>query len=525
MTFAEYNTDDNYDNKNGFESSLEELVKLGLEEGKTSDDIKSSLSPKWQKSKKIDEFDNYVSKYSKPKEEKKETEKPKEEAAKENDLDAIIKEEIRKDETPDLDKKEEQFYDEQKKYSDKAEAETLKNIDKKSDYNWQKEYETTSRMSDAYKRIDDKMVNQLPTFMLKRYMDGEFGDPKSSDAKLRLAYFIINGVQTALRRFSNGAALAAGKAPLYANEMSEYEKYQATNLEQGLQNRWNKYKQETQAAIDLATKEGMNEQEARLAIEQLTRDKTANTLWNMMDSNQKIYAMEVTKKIGDALGDMDISELGNFIAGAAYEGTADKDKVAAIGIAKLAANAPEILDNLQDGNIKDMVMGMIGGNPSFEGASIGGGLLSGSGKKETGATLEDGTDIDAGKIMTGGDFDKIKTAAEKLGNQYYNGEIDEKKFRSEYAKLEAEMSKHNIYNKAKNIMSADDYLKQIHRNKLNEIGAALDELNANAKNMSTKDYEEQYEDLKANAKKWGIDEKSFNGMEKEKNKAIKKTKK
>ena len=64
MTFAEYNTDDNYDNKNGFESSLEELVKLGLAEGKTSDEIKSSLSPKWQKSKKIGEFDNYVSKYS-----------------------------------------------------------------------------------------------------------------------------------------------------------------------------------------------------------------------------------------------------------------------------------------------------------------------------------------------------------------------------------------------------------------------------------------------------------------------------
>ena len=67
MTFAEYNTDDNYDNKNGFESSLEELVKLGLAEGKTSDEIKSSLSPKWQKSKKIGEFDNYVSKYSTPK--------------------------------------------------------------------------------------------------------------------------------------------------------------------------------------------------------------------------------------------------------------------------------------------------------------------------------------------------------------------------------------------------------------------------------------------------------------------------
>ena len=75
MTFDEYNTDENFDKK---ESSLDELVKLGLEEGKSSDEIKSSLSPKWQKSKKIGEFDNYVTKYSKPKEE------PKTEEVKEN---------------------------------------------------------------------------------------------------------------------------------------------------------------------------------------------------------------------------------------------------------------------------------------------------------------------------------------------------------------------------------------------------------------------------------------------------------
>ena len=64
MTFAEYNTDANFDND---KSSLDELVKIGLSEGKTSDEIKSSLSPKWQNSKKIGEFDNYVSKYSTPK--------------------------------------------------------------------------------------------------------------------------------------------------------------------------------------------------------------------------------------------------------------------------------------------------------------------------------------------------------------------------------------------------------------------------------------------------------------------------
>ena len=71
MTFAEYNTDENYDND---KSSLDELVKIGLSEGKSGEDIKNSLSPKWKKSKKIGEFDNYVKQYSTaPKSEEKKT--------------------------------------------------------------------------------------------------------------------------------------------------------------------------------------------------------------------------------------------------------------------------------------------------------------------------------------------------------------------------------------------------------------------------------------------------------------------
>ena len=78
MTFDEYNTDENFDKK---ESSLDELVKIGVSEGKTDKEIKDSLSPKWQKSKKIGEFDTYYQNYATPKkeevkEEVKETEKP-----------------------------------------------------------------------------------------------------------------------------------------------------------------------------------------------------------------------------------------------------------------------------------------------------------------------------------------------------------------------------------------------------------------------------------------------------------------
>jgi hypothetical protein len=70
--------------------------------------------------------------------------------------------------------------------------------------------------------------------MFKRYQNGEFGDPKGSDAKLRLAHFMINGVGTALSNISHTIRKDG------IQEQSDAEKYQQTNLEEGLKNRWNK---------------------------------------------------------------------------------------------------------------------------------------------------------------------------------------------------------------------------------------------------------------------------------------------
>ena len=512
MTFDEYNTDENFDKK---ESSLDELVKIGVSEGKTDKEIKDSLSPKWQKSKKIGEFDTYYKNYATPKkEEVRETEKPAE----------PFKEETPKTKTT-LTSGDKNYMQQVDDVGEATEEKELEKIIKNSDKNYNALYDTMDKQGKAFGKIDDKMVAQFPTFMFKRFKDGEFGDPKSSDAKLRLAYFMINGVQSKLKNASNAAAIAAGRSPMFSDTTSDYEKYQQTNFAQGLENRWNKYKQETQSAIDLAKKEGMNEQDARLAVETLTRNNTMNTKWNMMNEKQKLYAMEITKKMGDYIGNMNMDEIANFIAGSALnegQNNITKDEVIAIGIAKLAAKSPEIVSNLPNGNIKDMVMGMLGGEGVDVTAGLGGGLLGGNGKeKEPGATLEDGTDIDTGKYMTDDDYNKIVKAAENLGNQYYKGEIDEDKFRSEYAKLEAEMKKHNIYNKFKNILSQDDYLKQIHRNKLIELSSSIEELNQNAKNMSKEDYLEQYENLKANAKKWGADEKQIKAIEKDKEKILK----
>jgi hypothetical protein len=501
MTFAEYNTDTNFDDDN---SSLEELVKIGLNEGKTSDEIKGSLSPKWQKSKKIGEFDSYVSKYSKPKAEEK---KPTEEKV----IETVVTNTTPEEKKTTLDRQSQAYAEKQNKYAESAKEEALDDIKKDSERNWRERYESSLKRADAYKQIDDHMVDQLPTFMFKRYQNGEFGDPKSSDAKLRLAHFVINGLGTALSNMGHKINKDG------AQEESDFEKYQRTNLEEGMQNRWTKYKSDTEGAIKAVEKEYGNEQDARLAVEQLTRDRKANTKWNMMDQNQKVFALQVTKEIGSMLGGMDTSELSNFIAGAALTGDMSKDEVVAIGIAKIAANAPGIIANLPEGSIKDMVMGMIGGDPSFIGAGIGGMGSDGGTDGESGTTLEDGTKVNPGKTMSKDELAELRSAAESLGNKYYNGEISEEQFLKDYAKLEGVMNQHGIRKAISGgIMSADDYIKQIHTNKKVELSSKIDELNARAKagDIKPSDYEEQFNKLKNDSAKWGASEKELKAIEK-----------
>ena len=198
MTFDEYNTDENFDKK---ESSLDELVKIGVSEGKTDKEIKDSLSPKWQKSKKIGEFDTYYKNYATPKkEEVRETEKPAE----------PFKEETPKTKTT-LTSGDKNYMQQVDDVGEATEEKELEKIIKNSDKNYNALYDTMDKQGKAFGKIDDKMVAQFPTFMFKRFKDGEFGDPKSSDAKLRLAYFMINGVQSKLKNASNAAAIAAGR--------------------------------------------------------------------------------------------------------------------------------------------------------------------------------------------------------------------------------------------------------------------------------------------------------------------------
>ena len=500
MTFAEYNTDENFDRK---ESSLDELVKIGVAEGKTDKEIKAALSPKWQNSKKINEFDNYYKTYTAPKAE------PKEEVKEE--VKETVKTEKPKTETSSLTKSEKDYIKKQDELSDNSVSTVLKDTEGRRNYNWEQDYETTKKAGEAFSRIDDKMIEQIPTFLFKRYADGEFGKiddistPEGRESKkaaqLRLAHFLVNGVASKLKQASNIAMTTAGKTPMFSDTSSDYEKYQQSNLAKGMENRWKKYEAETENAIQLASKESMTEQEARLEAERIANDKKMSTRWNMMDARQKVDLMTIKKEIGKLVGNMDLSEIADFMTGEAISGDLTKDEAIAIGVAQLVKNSPELLKKLPDGNYKNAVIGLFGGGSVDEIInSLNGGSDTDNGTDNdnvsaTAVKLSDGTILDPGKWMSKNDYSEIDKAATKLSDRYYRGEITEEEFRDDYNKLYNVVQQHNIMNKLTGTLKpVDKRVKELKQDRLDYWNRQIDDLNSQAKNgqIKTSDYSEKF---------------------------------
>ena len=180
---------------------------------------------------------------------------------------------------------------------------------------WEARMKNIDKMSDSMKNIDDHLIDQLPTFMWRRYQNGEFGDVGSKDAKLRLAYFAINNVVSKLKMIANADAAARGQGTLFQNTESAYDQYQASNLAQGLENRWNKYKQETQSAMDLAKEGGMSEEKITDSIATISSNNRLQSAFNQMNERQKVFALQVLGEIGDKMGNMNDSEFANTLMG------------------------------------------------------------------------------------------------------------------------------------------------------------------------------------------------------------------
>jgi hypothetical protein len=180
---------------------------------------------------------------------------------------------------------------------------------------WEARMKNIDKMSDSMKNIDDHLIDQLPTFMWRRYQNGEFGDVGSKDAKLRLAYFAINNVVSKLKMIANADAAARGQGTLFQNTESAYDQYQASNLAQGLENRWNKYKQETQSAMDLAKEGGMSEEKITDSIATISSNNRLQSAFNQMNERQKVFALQVLGEIGDKMGNMNDAQFANTLMG------------------------------------------------------------------------------------------------------------------------------------------------------------------------------------------------------------------
>jgi hypothetical protein len=252
-----------------------------------------------------------------------------------------------------LDKHTQAYLNKNDAIAETVESKALNKLLKNSDLNWKQMTDTSAKVKNAYNNIDDKYIAQLPTFMFRRYQNGDFGEVGSKDAKLRLAHFMVNGIGTALANASN---VIKGRGI----EESDYEKFQNSNLEQGLANRWKKNNAETEEVIKIANKEADNEQDARIYVEQLTRDNMLKSGWNAMDQNQKLYAINVSREIGKMIGDMNVEELSNFITAQALNGNLSEQQAVVVGVASLVSKTPELYEKLPEGSIKNAIKGLLG---------------------------------------------------------------------------------------------------------------------------------------------------------------------
>ena len=525
MTFNEYNTDEVFKG----DSTADELVKLAKDEGKTREDVEKSLSPLWKEDKKGNvkkALDKYFT-VEEPKAEEKAEPKVEEMTQTTEALEKPA-EPFKEDTTAPtkkqtaLDKDTEQYMATNTEIADRAEDNEYERQKAELFKRWDSRNANIDKMSDSMKNIDDKLIAQLPTFMFRRYEKGEFGDPKSEDAKLRLAYFTMNNVVSKLKTLANADAAYRGRGQIFSDTESAYDKYQRTNLEQGLENRWNKYKQETQSAIDVAKQGGLSEEAITDSIATISANNRLQSAFNQMNERQKVFALNVLAEIGDKMGNMNDEKFVNTLMGMAAMGDSLDAKEAAGMLVYRTVKDPEKRDQILSS------LGLLTGNA---GTGILGGIgnaLTGDKKedKDTGVTLEDGTKVDPGKNMSKDELEQLRTEAEKLGNKFYNGEMTEEEFRKEYAKLEGVMKQHGIRNAISGgILSQDAYIKQIAKNKLTELSNSLYDLNDNAKNYTKDEYLKKYDDLKAQAVKWGISEKDLKSVEKDKEKALKKVKK
>jgi hypothetical protein len=373
---------------------------------------------------------------------------------------------------------------------------------------WDTFNQNADKMAQSMRSIDDHAIENLPTFIFRRYQNNEFGDLSTEegkkDAKLRMAYFMINGIGTALQNAS--ASIKGG-----AMQQSDYEKYKESNLANALENRWSKYKQEMNNAMDLAKQRGMSEEALTDSIATISSNNRLQSAANMMNEEQKVFAFEVLAEIGGNLGNMNNPDFVNTLMGmSAMNQDLDPKEAAAMLVYRFGKDPDKVKDFISGlGFDLDGIKKTVGSGETKTSSIAGNGNLKGY------QTI-DGDTVDFEFMFTKGNGGKerLQKLAQDLSEKYYKGEIDEATFRKYFTPLYEEGKKHTSVK----VFSPDSVINDNNTRRLNELNSSYDELNRQAKNgeISVKDYNEQYADLIANANKWGASKKYLDALNKNK---------
>ena len=374
MTFAEYNTDDNFRG----DSNAMELVRLGKEEGKTKEEILASLSPLWAEDKKGNvkkAISYHFPETEKPKEEQKAPEPKAKVEATQNAAKAVVQKQ------KDIKQSDKNYLDQTNAIADDVQETETKKAKESEDERYNATLDSMERLGKSFRKIDDHFLEQLPRSVFAHYKSGDFGEVGSKEAKQRLAGFIISQFGSSLKTLSNGLMQMGGRSPLFADTTSDWEKFQQTNLGKGMENRWRKYEAETQGAIDLLQKEGMDELDIRNGIAKIATNNRLQTAFNMMNENQKAYLIQLTEEIGDKIGSFDNEKLVNFMIGAAISDTGlEWQEAAGIAITKFGK---DFADGKFDDKLNDLKEGL--GDTTDVTAGVGGAIvdaLTSGGKSE-----------------------------------------------------------------------------------------------------------------------------------------------
>jgi hypothetical protein len=506
-TFDSYNTDEAYKDKGTTAKGLVDAYKKDNPNG-SADDFYAKLNKTWAQDKD-GHVKNAVNEAFKTKEEVKEEPKAEEKTAPKVEEMTQATEAL---EQPKAEKKKSNLDDETKSYMDvnseianTAEDEEYDRQAESLGKRWDARLANIDKMSDSMSRIDDHLIDQLPTFMWRRYQNGEFGDISDTstpegraskrNAQLRLAYFAMNNVVSKLKKLYNADSIVRGQGPIFNDTESAYDKYQQTNLEQGLQNRWDKYKQETQSAIDLAKQGGMSEESITDSIATISANNRLQSKFNMMNERQKVFALKVLGEVGDKLGNMNDAQFANTLMGMSAMGESLDPKEAAGMLIYRFVKDPEKRKaalselGLVSGGIGGGLGGLLGGNK---------GESSEGEESATGVKLSDGTIIDVGKMMSLNDFSGIKKAANDLSDRYYRGEISAEQFRDDYSKLYNVVQSHNIMNKLTGTLKpVDKRVKELDGERVGYWDRQIEDLNNQAKNglIKPSDYNEKFAEL------------------------------